>query len=91
MIKALHSDFSVVSTTMHQSINGEPRINVNIHKFIHCLQPHEYVLRLQTYQRNIPTSKLLMSYFLCEGYNRLERNEIKTTPNTVLWHIASME
>ena len=32
--KALRSDFSSLSTTMHRSINREPRINVNIHKVI---------------------------------------------------------
>ena len=32
-----------------------------------------------------------MRYFVCEWYNRLEQNEIKTTSNTVLWHIASTE
>ena len=36
VIKALHSDFTSFSTTMHRSINREPRIDVNIHKVICC-------------------------------------------------------
>ena len=30
-----------------------------------------------------------MNYLFGEGYNQLEQNVIKTTPRTVLWHIAS--
>ena len=83
VIKALHSDFSLLSTTMHWSINREPRIDVNIHKVIKFIRPHEFVLRLQTIRRNIPISKLLVNYLFGTGYNRLEQNVIKTTPNTV--------
>ena len=32
-----------------------------------------------------------MNYLFGTGYNRLEQNVIKTTPNTVLFHIASTE
>ena len=32
-----------------------------------------------------------MNYLFGEGYNQLEHNVIKTTPRTVLWHIASTE
>ena len=62
---------------------------MNIHKIICYFQPHAFVLRLHTYRRNIPISKLLMNYFVCERYNRLEWNEVNTTLNTVLWNIAS--
>ena len=34
VIKALYSDFTTLSITMHRSINREPRIDVNIHKVI---------------------------------------------------------
>ena len=44
-IEALCSDFSSLSTTMHQSINREPRTNVNIHKVIKFFRLN---LRLQT-------------------------------------------
>ena len=30
-----------------------------------------------------------MNYLFGEGYNQLEKNVIKTTQRTVLWHIAS--
>ena len=32
---------------------------------------------------------MLINYLFGTGYNRLEQNVIKTTPNTILWHIAS--
>ena len=91
VIEALRSDFTKLSTTMHRSINRELRIDVNIHKFIKFFGPPHFKLRLQTIRRNISISKLLMNYLFGEGYNRLEQNVIKTTPRTVVWHIASTD
>ena len=91
MIEALRSDFTKLSTTMHQSINREPRHDVNIHKVIKFFGPPHFKLRLQTIRCNISISKVVMNYLFGEGYNQYEQNIIKTTPRTVLWNIASTE
>ena len=80
VIETLRSDFRSLSTTMYQSINREPRIDVNIHKVIKFFWPRAFLLQLQTIQHNVPISKLLMNYLLSKWYNRLEPNVIKTTP-----------
>ena len=55
--KALCSDFTSLSITIHRSINREPRIDVNIHKVIKFFGPPHFKLRLQ-------------NYIFGEGYNQ---------------------
>ena len=49
VIKALRSDSTTLSTTIHRSINRESRHDVNIHKVIKFFGPPHFNLRLQLF------------------------------------------
>ena len=89
MVEALRSDFTKLTKIMHRSINRDPRHDVNINKEIRFFGCPYSKLSLQSFRHNISISKVVVNYLFGEGYNRYEQNIIKTTPRTVLWHIAS--
>ena len=91
VVEALRSDFTKLSKIMHRSINRDPRHDVNINKDITMFGRPYFKLKLQSFRRNISISKIVVNYLFGEGYNRYERNIIKSTTRTVLWHVASTE